>query len=127
MQNRNRKFTELTLTNSSGNLRCRIRYEKAFRFIPDSPPGPVWDPETAAYAVFRYLRHCPVLRDTLVWNAVRLGLRTGRAGKVLRRRVSTKASALRMPGGEALIALEIGQGTITIKSLRLYGRPRRPN
>ena len=113
----NEKRISYALRTADGRLGCTLRTDRTFRFSDLASVG--CGSDTAAYAVCRYIRHCPELRDLLVREAVRLGL-SSRGGKNKRRTVLTRAAALSLPGGGAEIRLCVRQGEIVVRSLTVF-------
>ena len=105
------------IRNSSGTLGSLLRTDGRLHFVSEVPCG--YRQDTAAYAACRYIRHCPQLRDRLIWSAVRLGLDPRGGKKHLTFRVRAGAAALSLPGTWALLTLSVTQGTITLKSVHL--------
>lgn len=95
-------------------LGSRLTVGGGFRFRTDAPGD--YGEETAAYAVCRFLRYCPELRDPLILEAVRFGL-TLRGCKGRRHRIRTRAVCLGLPGGDAVIQLHVKQGEIVVQEL----------
>lgn len=121
-----KKTTQYRIRTSDRAYGCMLRASKSeFRF--QSAAACPYDTETVLYAVCRYIRHCPELRDPLIRRAVSLGLSTERRVRRVRRVVSTAASKLALPGGRAVLTLSVGQGEIVVKSLKIEERgDRRP-
>ena len=105
------------IRSSDDLLGCSIGYDRKTWYRSAAPSA--YDAETAAYAACRLIRHMPALRDRLIGEAVRLGLRSGRGAKALSRRVHTTAQSLALPGGEAWICLTVRQGTVWIRGVRV--------
>lgn len=110
----------LKIKNSSGSLCCVISYD-AQTWFESAVPCP-YDKETAAYAACRLIRHCPPVRDRLIWAAVRRGLTVGKGARPRQVKIKTTAEALAMEGGAAWIYLTVGQGCLTLRGVRVTAR-----
>lgn len=113
----NKRLLSLKIRTSDGSRACRLCVSGSFTF-ESAVPCP-YDLIAIAYAACRYIRHCPELRDPLICRAVRLGLELRRPKKGRDRLVKTQARALGLPGGRALLSLELDQGEILIRRLRI--------
>ena len=105
------------IRNSCGTLGCALQYDKNTWFAAGIPCD--YQADTAAYAAFRFIRHCPQLRDRLIPEAVALGLRSGKAARPLRRRVRLPAERLSLPGKTAVVYLSVSQGLVSIRGVRI--------
>ena len=106
--------TVIRLTSTAGKT-CRIEYQQRQGTYKSAVQTP-YDSTAAAYAVVRYLRHCPDLRDKLIFEAVKLGLQSQKA-KPIRHTVITKAAFLQLPGTSARIDLTVSAGVITVRKV----------
>lgn len=111
----NRKYLAYLIKTTNGDLRCKLTADDSFRFSCGAPCR--YETETVVYAVCRYIRHSPELRDPLIREAVRLGLTIREKRKNKLQHVRTKAALLSLPGGDARITLSVRQGEIVVKEL----------
>ena len=105
------------LTDADGRSACTLQYRPDALRIHSAVRIP-FPADTVAYAVARYIRHCPELRTQLVRRAVRYGLNTGKCPRKTVK-VSTTAAALSMPGSAAQITLSVSTGTVEIRAIRI--------
>ena len=110
---KNGKYVTYAIRTSEGAFGCRLTADDKFHFTFGAPCP--YGAETVAYAVCRYIRRCPALRDPLIREAVKLGLTVRGKPKGRTRRVRTRASALELPGKLAHIKLLIQPGKIVVK------------
>ena len=75
--------------------------------------------ETIGYAACRYIKHCNIVRDSLIADAVRLGLNSGKAARPLTRLIRTKANDLELEGNYVTIHVTVSQGLITVKGVEI--------
>lgn len=65
-----------TIRTSDNYYGCTLRAAKDFQF--ETQVHCNYEEETVRYAVCRYIRHCPKIRDRFIREAVKLGLSTGK-------------------------------------------------
>ena len=113
----NRTHMTYTIKTKDNGFGSKLKADNSFTFTADGPFP--YEKDTVAYAVCRYIRHCPELRDPLIREAVKLGLTVRGKREHRRHRIRTKASLLSLPGGNARITLLIRQGEIIVKELSI--------
>ncbi len=112
-----RPLVSLKISTSDGSRRCCLQYREGGVRVSAAQRLP-YPPDTVAYAVCRYIRHCPELRDRLVRRAVYTALHGPSAPQ--RISVTTSAEALSLPiRAAARIRLSVTPGTVTIVSVDL--------
>lgn len=109
---------QFKIRNTHNTLACLLTSESKVRFT--SAVACAYEQDTVIYAACRYIRHCPQLRERLIYEAVRLGLDPRGGKKRFTHRIKAKAAALSLPGDYALITVCVMQGRIVLKSVRLF-------
>lgn len=107
------KLIHTRILTSDGQRGCTLQYRDGSVTVTGIDK---LDPQAAGYAVYRYIKHCPQLRDRLIPQAVRLGLRDKSRSYALTTRTTTAALGV---GGDDLvfIRLILAPGTVTIDSV----------
>ena len=103
-----------TIRTSDNYYGCTLRAAKDFQF--ETQVHCNYEEETVRYAVCRYIRHCPKIRDRFIREAVKLGLSTGKI-KHRRHQIHVNVRNMELPGREAILTIEVGQGELIVKKL----------
>ena len=81
------------------------------------------EPETLAYAVFRFLRHNPGLLRRLAAESFRLRFEKGKRRRPVRRRCRAPAMLLELPGAWATVDFLVGAEELLVSALTLSAEP----
>ncbi len=110
-------MTKYRIRNSSNTLGSTLTTEREVWYT--SKHFCDYQQDTIGYAACRYIKHCDTVRDSLIADAVRLGLNSGKAARPLIKLIRTKASDLELDGNYVAIHVTVSQGLITVKGVEI--------
>jgi hypothetical protein len=111
---------------TSGTCTCQLTIAKQIRFL--SPVPCDLAPESAGYAVCRFVRRSPALRHTLARQSYQLRLAKGGDRRTKYSRIVAPAFLMELPGNWAQVRLAISPAGVNVVEVRLsadYPKPPR--
>lgn len=107
-----------TMTMTSGACSCVLETAKDIHFNADRSGGDLL-PESAGYAVCRFLRSSSALRGTLVRESYRLRIADGKGRKTVRRSFVAPGALMELPGAWVQVTLSVTPSGVTVTGVRL--------
>ena len=106
------------MTLTSAACSCQLETAKDIRFHGGAVGGDLL-PESAGYAVCRFLRSSSALRGVLVRESYRLRLASGKGRRTVRRCFVAPAALMELPGAWARVTLNITATGVTVTGMYL--------
>lgn len=108
-----------TMTLTSAACSCQLETAKDIRFHGGARSADLL-PESAGYAVCRFLRSSSALRGALVRESYRLRIASGKGRRTVRRSFVAPASLMELPAAWVRVTLTVSATGVTVTGVYLF-------